>query len=976
MPGAPIYTSQVDAPGPGYAPQVQPSDAISRVVGRLGETFSAIGLEEARAKYQTEMTGAESQFLAGLQDLQFEAVKNPDYRNTPSDFASAVDKLKGDVLAGVGNDAARQSLGAALDRQVIMASGKVKQAAWQHEASANIASATTADQADAMRYVGAGSDPERQTIMDGQRGRWDALAKAGWISAETAVARQHTFAATSTEGWLTKLTLDNPRVAKELLEDQARPLAISPERRAIMAKSAAAALDSQSIEEIKLKAAAFPEDIGRLLGRLDTPDAVRDVYSRVVAPVRANLMKVGSEWGDPRAPDFEAQNIVGIAAPNGQALRVNRNAAVAFQGFLRDLAATGYKIRDIGGFNVRTIAGSDTLSQHAFGNAIDLNPEANPVYSPLGVGKTDLPANVRDIAAKWGLSWGNDWTSKKDPMHFEWSGAVTPAMQDLAKAEGVALGRGAPVEASTAPSFQDWAARVSALGGRVAPALASLHAAPEKVRAWAESAEQKGGAAFTPADFLAVIDDPAVRAKVETDLAALKVPGDAYGLSRMGRMKAELAYRETVKQSVAASRKMADALAAAAGQAPDDLIAVLNDGNRVDPGVMADTRARLTTEALTGNAGAAKQLSDLNDAEVVAQAILTARGRPPAELDGWIDDMHQGLAAGTVENRQLKVVHAVEAVRDDIRRAKDADVVSLAERNGRLVAQPVVDASGAIAFADLARRSDQALAAGAFYGAAPNPFTRQEADTLRQHWASMSNQDRAVLTTRMASSMDERVFRAGVGQIADGKAAETAMIAGLIGRDAPEVAEKVFRGTALLEEKGADPKVDDIRSALKATLPSSLFPAEVHRAVADAALAVYAADRGAGGKLHETSDVSALKGAVEQIVGKMAKRNGAAFPLPPGLTDGAVSAALDQLSAEDLKDAGGAFLLGGIPADPSFLADHAVLVPTGLRSSAFKLYVPGPDGLAPVLTSNRSGGAVQIDLAELVARHPKKPGWW
>jgi hypothetical protein len=63
--------------------------------------------------------------------------------------------------------------------------------------------------------------------------------------------------------------------------------------------------------------------------------------------------------------------------------------------------------------------GGNTLSEHAFGNAIDINPDRNPFSN-----KTNLPANISDMAAKHGLTWGGDWQSgSRDPMHFELTGA-------------------------------------------------------------------------------------------------------------------------------------------------------------------------------------------------------------------------------------------------------------------------------------------------------------------------------------------------------------------------------------------------------------------------------------------------------------------------------------------------------------------------------------------------------------------------
>ncbi len=98
----------------------------------------------------------------------------------------------------------------------------------------------------------------------------------------------------------------------------------------------------------------------------------------------------------------------------GHDFSVNAKYADKFTGFIEDLAKTGYKINDVQGYNNRTIAGSPTMSYHASGAAIDVNPSANPVN-----GRTDLPDNIGDIAARHGLGWGGAWTGgKKDPMHF------------------------------------------------------------------------------------------------------------------------------------------------------------------------------------------------------------------------------------------------------------------------------------------------------------------------------------------------------------------------------------------------------------------------------------------------------------------------------------------------------------------------------------------------------------------------------
>ena len=66
-----------------------------------------------------------------------------------------------------------------------------------------------------------------------------------------------------------------------------------------------------------------------------------------------------------------------------------------------------------GCYNPRFIAGTNTLSNHAFGLAIDLNAAQNQRGT---VGQMD--PRVVAIFKKWGFAWGGDW-HYTDPMHFE-----------------------------------------------------------------------------------------------------------------------------------------------------------------------------------------------------------------------------------------------------------------------------------------------------------------------------------------------------------------------------------------------------------------------------------------------------------------------------------------------------------------------------------------------------------------------------
>lgn len=127
-----------------------------------------------------------------------------------------------------------------------------------------------------------------------------------------------------------------------------------------------------------------------------------------------------------------------IQSAAGVPFTVNADEAARFKGAINDLEAAGITINPdkSGGYNPRNIAGTNTPSQHASGRAIDINWDENQQGTDGAI-----PADVaRGIAAKWGLTWGGDWSgSKRDPMHFEVAKNAAPipkSADDLTIPEG------------------------------------------------------------------------------------------------------------------------------------------------------------------------------------------------------------------------------------------------------------------------------------------------------------------------------------------------------------------------------------------------------------------------------------------------------------------------------------------------------------------------------------------------------------
>lgn len=162
---------------------------------------------------------------------------------------------------------------------------------------------------------------------------------------------------------------------------------------------------------------------GAALGPVTAPSSgVENIVSSAGSPTGANPVKSG--WG----AAGDESNIVSARA-GGCSFRCHRLAKANFVGFVNDLVAIlGYHPKSIGGYNDRNIAGTSTKSNHAWGAAIDIDPDRNPRYASAAGGPYALPhKGLIPLARKWGLGWGGEYHHSKDYMHFEVIGAPSPS---------------------------------------------------------------------------------------------------------------------------------------------------------------------------------------------------------------------------------------------------------------------------------------------------------------------------------------------------------------------------------------------------------------------------------------------------------------------------------------------------------------------------------------------------------------------
>ena len=132
-------------------------------------------------------------------------------------------------------------------------------------------------------------------------------------------------------------------------------------------------------------------------------------FGRTVAEVAESLVP----WAVPMS-DGEVLKVHRRTLPALQQVTANL-ALVARRGWTYDIAAD-----ETFGYTARTVGGRYRVSQHSFGNAVDINSRSNP--STEGPLITDMPGWFVRAWTDAGFCWGGNWVTKSDAMHFSWRG--------------------------------------------------------------------------------------------------------------------------------------------------------------------------------------------------------------------------------------------------------------------------------------------------------------------------------------------------------------------------------------------------------------------------------------------------------------------------------------------------------------------------------------------------------------------------
>ena len=184
--------------------------------------------------------------------------------------------------------------------------------------------------------------------------------------------------------------------------------------------------DRPALED-HLRAALRPGTVVRFRGPGETPylrhaDAVLP-QAQIKARFGEFSYRAGAGGGFEQDPKWQAENIVTRQVPILGTVRCHREIVDAVAGAMTEIeeAALAGLVEQAGYdgcFNPRYVAGSDSVSRHAWGVAFDMGFSSNPT----GLDSVQDPRLV-EIFRRWGFTSGDSWLVP-DAGHFEF---VAPA---------------------------------------------------------------------------------------------------------------------------------------------------------------------------------------------------------------------------------------------------------------------------------------------------------------------------------------------------------------------------------------------------------------------------------------------------------------------------------------------------------------------------------------------------------------------
>jgi hypothetical protein len=428
------------------------------------------------------------------------------------------------------------------------------------------------------------------------------------------------------------------------------------------------------------------------------------------------------------------------------------------------------------------------------------------------------------------------------------------------------------------------------------------------------------------------------------------------GLSPGQSWRTQNAIASEIQTQDSALNRQTQALISVAKQEAGSTADILQQGYAADANRLAAIRAPLTLAASKGDSAAMQQLQLLNEAETAAPIVREAYQMKPEALAGQVAQMRQQMAGSAdVTPAMMRRLKLFEGVQQEMARARSEDPVGLAIRAGvapnTVLPEPGEMRSPATVDA-IARRSIAMERAHGEYGGEAKFFRPDEAKSYKAAYEQADDTAKIDMLSALAKGASPQAYAAAVRQIA-----------GELARTDVETARSILRGQQLLNDKGTpDPKATELRNALKGTIRGDLFPGEHQGAVIEAALAIYAAERGKSWTLYDNDDKAGLQAALHRAAGgQVVTHNGVQTVLPRNMNVAQFEQALTRLEPSHL---------GGSDVTPDFVRRYGRLERLHPEQGVYGVYTG--QGPSKRIVVDAMGIPVKIDVERLANEPPRQ----
>ncbi|MCA3668137.1 MAG: lytic transglycosylase domain-containing protein [Methylobacterium sp.] len=493
---------------------------------------------------------------------------------------------------------------------------------------------------------------------------------------------------------------------------------------------------------------------------------------------------------------------------------------------------------------------------------------------------------------------------------------------------------------------------IEATDGSVVAGIAGYHAGTGRAIEWHKAAVAKYGEGYSAAEFLTVMDQNLHDGKggqqgkrtvdyVRDIYKRMGVDISAPAFTGMNTFRASDIVQREWDRREAQTNQIVNEVTSLSRQQADQFGGLLDQGLNVNPARLAEIQSGLQLGAARGNAQAAETLRLLNERIEMLPHVQRAYRMAPAELEAYTSNLRSAFAQDPTpqKERQLKVFEAVAA--QVAKGAKEAPV-QLYERQTE--GQPTfVNPQAQIGSAELAQQlqARSIVSDGAFKRYQTRAFFKpEEARAWKDRFETMGDQEKFdLLETLHRNTGGKDAFRAAVAEVTGGD--KLPATAGMFMTNNPQLARDILRGSAIAQLDGIKPKAEDVKTALKATMPGLLYPPQIQSQLIEAALAVYASERGRNAALYDASDRAGLEAAIERVTGKVSRINGSPVPVPRSMATFQFEAMFGRsgvLNDEGLASQGGAKAENGQKLDAAFIRRYATLVPADDRIGDHQRY--------------------------------------